>query len=101
MQITQFLVGGSGAAAYLFVKYRASANAPFQKCLGTIGEELAVVINVLYLTPLTYLFVRFFIRSYLKSNSAPKGEKKVEGPVAEKATSSGVKVGSGTATRRA
>jgi hypothetical protein len=102
MQITQFLVGGSSAALYLFIMYSPSANAPFQKCLSSIGEEMAVVINVLYLTPLTYLFLRFFIRTYLKSNSAPKGQKKVDVvPVIEKGSSSGVNVRSGNATRRA
>ena len=38
-----------------------------------MGQELAVVINCIYLTPLTYLFVRFFIRSYIlggKSSSS-------------------------------
>ena len=34
------------------------------------------MINCVYLTPLTYLFVRFFIRSYLSPGK--KGAKKVE-----------------------
>ncbi|RPB21178.1 hypothetical protein L211DRAFT_760994, partial [Terfezia boudieri ATCC MYA-4762] len=66
MQITQFLVGGSGAAIHLFIKYRASGeDGEYVRCLSHMGQELAVVINCVYLTPLTFLFVRFFIRSYL------------------------------------
>jgi len=45
-----------------------------------MGQELAVVINCAYLTPLTFLFVRFFIRSYLSQGKggARKVEKKEE-----------------------
>lgn len=34
-------------------------------CLDTTGQGFAVWLNVMYLLPLTYLFVRFFVRSYL------------------------------------
>lgn len=77
MQITQFLVGGSGAAIHLFIKYRASGeDGEYVRCLSHMGQELAVVINCVYLTPLTFLFVRFFIRSYLSPGKS--GAKKVE-----------------------
>ncbi|OJD19590.1 hypothetical protein AJ78_00447 [Emergomyces pasteurianus Ep9510] len=34
-------------------------------CLDTTGQAFAVSLNVIYLLPLTFLFVRFFVRSYL------------------------------------
>lgn len=44
-----------------------------QPCILTTGETFAIWINVLYLAPLTYLFVSFFIASYVKrSNAASK-----------------------------
>lgn len=43
-------------------------------CLNTTGQAFAVLLNVSYLLPLTYLFVRFFVRSYLyrKEPSVPQ-----------------------------
>ena len=35
-------------------------------CIDTSGQVFAILLNVVYLMPLTYLFVRFFIRSYLR-----------------------------------
>lgn len=35
-------------------------------CVDTSGQTFAIWLNVLYLTPLTVLFVRFFIRSYVR-----------------------------------
>ncbi|TAQ83627.1 hypothetical protein B7494_g8048 [Chlorociboria aeruginascens] len=35
-------------------------------CIDTSGQTFAIWLNVIYLTPLTWLFVRFFIRSYLQ-----------------------------------
>ena len=44
-----------------------------QPCIVTSGETFAIWLNVLYLAPLTYLFVSFFITSYVKrSNAANK-----------------------------
>ncbi|EWY98559.1 hypothetical protein FOYG_02985 [Fusarium oxysporum NRRL 32931] len=44
-----------------------------QPCIMTTGETFAIWLNVLYLAPLTYLFVSFFIASYVKrSNAASK-----------------------------
>jgi hypothetical protein len=34
-------------------------------CIDTSGQMFAIWLNVLYLTPLTILFIRFFIRSYI------------------------------------
>ena len=33
-------------------------------CVDTPGQAFAILLNVMYLAPLTWLFVRFFIRSY-------------------------------------
>ena len=39
-------------------------------CITTTGATFAIWLNVLYLAPLTYLFVRFFIASYLRRSNA-------------------------------
>ncbi|KAL2798850.1 GNS1/SUR4 family-domain-containing protein [Aspergillus keveii] len=123
MQITQFIIGSSMAAAYLFINYTlppvrsipttpaaaAAATAaaatglswlkqvafraagaegiaenvghvgdtplgaprevvrpgPMVTCVDTSGQGFAIWLNVAYLLPLTYLFARFFVRSYL------------------------------------
>jgi hypothetical protein len=39
-------------------------------CVDTSGQTFAIWFNVLYLAPLTWLFVRFFIRSYLRRTGA-------------------------------
>ena len=41
-----------------------------QPCIVTSNETFAIWLNVLYLAPLTYLFVSFFIASYVKRSSA-------------------------------
>lgn len=38
-------------------------------CVTTPGETFAIWLNVLYLAPLTYLFMRFFVRSYLRRST--------------------------------
>lgn len=46
-------------------------------CIDTSGQTFAIWLNVLYLTPLTVLFVRFFIRSYIRrASTQTKGTKK-------------------------
>ncbi|KAF3481076.1 uncharacterized protein GIQ15_03835 [Arthroderma uncinatum] len=35
-------------------------------CMNTSGQAFAVWLNLVYLLPLTFLFVRFFVRSYLR-----------------------------------
>ncbi|KAH7026763.1 fatty acid elongase [Macrophomina phaseolina] len=43
-------------------------------CISTTGQSFAIWLNVIYLMPLTALFVRFFVRSYIKNTSqASKG----------------------------
>lgn len=56
----------------------------------TTGQTFAIWLNVLYLAPLTYLFVRFFITSYLRRSNAEskrkgKGRRESQVAVAEKA----------------
>ncbi|CAI4219505.1 unnamed protein product [Parascedosporium putredinis] len=41
-----------------------------QRCITTDGSTFAIWLNVLYLAPLTYLFVKFFIESYLRRGRA-------------------------------
>ncbi|KAI8371721.1 ELO family [Radiomyces spectabilis] len=60
MQISQFLVGMSCALSYLFLP----------NCLATPGQKFAVILNVLYLLPLTYLFVDFARKTYGKRVAA-------------------------------
>ncbi|PYH90018.1 hypothetical protein BO71DRAFT_335403 [Aspergillus ellipticus CBS 707.79] len=38
---------------------------PMVTCMDTTGQGFAIWLNVMYLLPLTYLFARFFVRSYL------------------------------------
>ncbi|WQF75700.1 Putative ELO family protein [Colletotrichum destructivum] len=47
-----------------------------QPCVTTSGETFAIWLNVLYLAPLTYLFVMFFIRSYIRRSSAESSKGK-------------------------
>lgn len=79
MQITQFIVGASFAMVHSFITFIApitkSAETWYlaQPCIATSSETYAIWINVVYLAPLTYLFVSFFIASYIKrSNAAHK-----------------------------
>jgi len=47
-------------------------------CITTTGATFAIWLNVLYLAPLTYLFVKFFITSYLRRSNAEKTAAKVD-----------------------
>ncbi|GAA6062524.1 hypothetical protein JCM10212_001574 [Sporobolomyces blumeae] len=105
MQITQFLVGGSLAASYLFIKLPEVSSSNFSsfsgsmstsieqgmlalrretsQCLINPAQRAAVWLNVVYLIPLTYLFAAFFVKSYRRgakptqaaSNAAVKAKK--------------------------
>lgn len=44
-------------------------------CIITTGQTFAIWLNVLYLAPLTYLFVKFFITSYLRRAGAESARK--------------------------
>lgn len=86
VQIAQFSIGYILGLCYLFIAY----NSPHARistgrddvlndelrhtvvpCLHTPGHLAVLLLGGLYLGPLIYLFVRFFVRSYL---SAAKGK---------------------------
>ena len=48
-------------------------------CITTTGQTFAIWLNVLYLAPLTYLFVSFFIASYIKRSSAESKKARTAG----------------------
>jgi hypothetical protein len=54
-------------------------------CLTSSGETFAVWLNILYLAPLTYLFVSFFIESYLRRSNAASATSGKKGTVAASA----------------
>lgn len=66
MQITQFIVGGSGAIVYVFLKYTNLETGELQHCLESSTRAFPLYINVAYLAPLTALFGAFYIESYLR-----------------------------------
>ncbi|MCJ1479074.1 hypothetical protein MMC13_007758 [Lambiella insularis] len=43
---------------------------PTVNCIDTSGQAFAILLNVIYLAPLTYLFVNFFVRSYTHRTSS-------------------------------
>jgi hypothetical protein len=66
-QITQFVVGGSFALLHLFVYYFNPQTGSYNACLANPGQSFALLFNVAYLAPLTYLFVSFWINSYVRA----------------------------------
>jgi hypothetical protein len=102
MQIIQFLVGVSYSALHSFIFYSIPIQVPtsaanavpavaasvesaglgnikshtvyqMTPCIDTSGQTFAIWLNVFYLTPLTVLFVRFFVRSYFRPQKGGKG----------------------------
>ncbi|TVY75817.1 Elongation of very long chain fatty acids protein [Lachnellula suecica] len=57
-------------------------------CIDTNGQTFAIWLNVFYLTPLTFLFVRFFVKSYLRRTAKKASHSKAP---AEKAATDAVK----------
>ncbi|KAI2637295.1 GNS1/SUR4 family-domain-containing protein [Xylaria nigripes] len=77
LQISQFVIGASVAMVHSFISYLVPVEAEgsitkYQKvdCIDTTGQTFAIWLNVFYLAPLTYLFVSFFIASYLRRSKA-------------------------------
>ncbi|KAJ5654133.1 hypothetical protein N7490_001136 [Penicillium lividum] len=91
IQIAQFLIGMVWSVSYLLLKYRVPSNIPetrgndstaleshvsrvhssidsytMMPCISDSGEANVYFVTNLYLLPLIYLFVQFFIRSYRK-----------------------------------
>ncbi|KAI9808188.1 MAG: hypothetical protein M1825_004645 [Sarcosagium campestre] len=46
-------------------------------CIDTSGQTFAIYLNVMYLAPLTWLFVSFFFRAYTKRGKVPTDSKRV------------------------
>lgn len=46
-------------------------------CIDTSGQTFAIWLNVMYLAPLTVLFMRFFVKSYIKMTMGKPAQKKV------------------------
>ncbi|KAK9462651.1 GNS1/SUR4 family-domain-containing protein [Lipomyces oligophaga] len=67
-QICQFVFGGSLAFLHMFVYYIDPAKNSYNTCLVDPGQMFALLFNVAYLTPLTYLFVSFWIESYVRAH---------------------------------
>ncbi|KAH0543276.1 hypothetical protein FGG08_002440 [Glutinoglossum americanum] len=65
----QKLVGSVGPSAHKVYETHFHTEYRTVPCLYTSGEAFAIWLNVIYLAPLTWLFVRFFIRSYLRRTS--------------------------------
>ncbi|KAK9464835.1 GNS1/SUR4 family-domain-containing protein [Lipomyces arxii] len=84
-QICQFVFGGSLAVAHLFVYYFDPDSNQYTSCLVNPGQTAALFMNVIYLAPLTYLFVGFWIDSYVRGrkSSTKKPTKPVEAKVEE------------------
>ena len=56
-------------------------------CVDTNGQTLAIWLNVFYLTPLTFLFVRFFVKSYITRTIGKGAQQKAKAAAAlEKAS---------------
>jgi len=50
-------------------------------CVETSGQTFAIWLNVLYLMPLTVLFVRFFIKSYIRRATKAGGRENRQGQI--------------------
>jgi hypothetical protein len=62
-------------------------------CITSSGQTFAVWLNVFYLAPLTYLFVSFFIESYLRrSNASQSGKRGAAAGVAARRLSNNVQM---------
>lgn len=77
LQISQFIIGASVAMVHSFISYLvpvhgAGAGTKYHKvdCIDTTGQTFAIWLNVFYLAPLTYLFMSFFVASYLRRSKA-------------------------------
>jgi len=98
LQISQFIIGASVAMVHSFISYLIPVQTEvpateagqsgttqitkYQKvdCIATTGQTFGIWLNVVYLAPLTYLFVSFFVASYLRRSKAET----VRGKVADR-----------------
>lgn len=78
------VVSAAAEAASKNIQQQTGVEYRMVTCLDTTGQAFAVWLNVMYLLPLTYLFVQFFIRSYLYRKD-PGGKRPAPMTAAEKA----------------
>lgn len=72
LQIFQFVIGGSLALAHLFMQYMDTSSTQagdWLNCVRLPADAMSLMVNVVYLAPLTALFGSFYIDSYLKKKS--------------------------------
>lgn len=58
---------------YTFQSEKITSN-----CIDTNGQNFAIWLNVIYLTPLTWLFMKFFVDSYIRRSSKTSIKAQVE-----------------------
>ncbi|VVT48869.1 uncharacterized protein SAPINGB_P001990 [Magnusiomyces paraingens] len=101
-QICQFVFGGSFAVLHMFVYYFNPSTGKYCPCLETPGQLFALVFNVVYLAPLTYLFVNFWIESYVRgwkrADLAKKQNKVIEKSVSSSSSTTSLDASSGSST---
>ena len=77
--IKQLVSSGDTLVQNIFSSNQTSINTHVaqivQPCIATRGETFAIWLNVVYLAPLTYLFVSFFITSYVKRSTTKSNGK--------------------------
>ena len=66
---------GSAAAAIVVDDVKGTYERRTMPCVTATGQTFAVWLNVVYLAPLTYLFVSFFIESYIRRSNASQAKK--------------------------
>ncbi len=72
--------GAASVRETVVKEYEVAYGQKLVSCATSSGETFAIWLNVLYLAPLTYLFVKFFITSYLRrSNAESRRVKKAAG----------------------
>ncbi|KAH7037667.1 GNS1/SUR4 family-domain-containing protein [Microdochium trichocladiopsis] len=111
LQISQFVIGVFWATAHSFISYTAPVQVPVAKpaaspaagtsgtaveyetqwrdtaCVTGAGSTFAIWVNVIYLLPLTYLFVSFFIASYVRRSNRAAVQKKADQDVSSRSKS--------------
>ncbi|CAN6636622.1 hypothetical protein TRVA0_016S00254 [Trichomonascus vanleenenianus] len=74
-QICQFVFGGTFASLHMFIYYFNPSTGSHVSCMANPGQSFAIFFNVFYLAPLTYLFVNFWIESYVRARQRAAAKK--------------------------
>ncbi|KAL2260978.1 hypothetical protein VTK26DRAFT_4841 [Humicola hyalothermophila] len=61
---------GTASAAVVVDDVNGAYERRVMPCITATGQTFAIWLNVLYLAPLTYLFISFFIESYIRRSNA-------------------------------